>query len=148
MHGAVNDRARARTVLLFLETEDGCDHGVGNDGGRRGARRRDARARRRDGRLPCAFAHPRGGDSKLTGVKPDRQGIVEIRTRAGARLSHRIHAVRGTADNPMPREEVEEKALDLLGPVLGSDRARALKARIWELEGLADVRELRPLLRA
>lgn len=88
------------------------------------------------------------GDPALTGVKPDRQGIVEIRTRAGARLSHRVHAVRGTADNPMPREEVEEKALDLLGPVLGSDRARALTARIWELEGLADVRELRPLLRA
>jgi len=88
------------------------------------------------------------GDPELTGTKPDRQGIVEIRTRAGERLSHRIYAVRGTADNPMERLEVEEKALDLLGLVLGDDRAQALATRIWELEGLGDVRDLRPLLRA
>ena len=88
------------------------------------------------------------GDPELTGTKPDRQGIVEIRTRAGERLSHRIYAVRGTSDNPMERLEVEEKALDLLGLVLGDDRAQALATRIWELEGLGDVRDLRPLLRA
>jgi len=48
----------------------------------------------------------------------------------------------------MPRHEVETKAHDLLVPVLGAARARALTAEIWRIEGLASVRSLRPLLQA
>ena len=71
---------------------------------------------------------------------------MEIETTDGRSLAHHTRAVRGTADDPMTREEVEAKALDLLEPVLGPDRARALVAAIWEAEALGDVRELRPLL--
>jgi hypothetical protein len=56
--------------------------------------------------------------------------------------------VRGTPDNPMDAGEVESKALDLLAPVLGAERARALTAQIWRIERLPSVRALRPLLRA
>ena len=61
-------------------------------------------------------------------------------------VSHRTRAVRGTADSPMERAEVEAKCLDLLGPVLGAEQSRALVAAVWEIEALADARELRPLL--
>jgi hypothetical protein len=43
---------------------------------------------------------------------------------------------------------VEAKALDLLVAPLGAARARELVDRVWDLERVADVRELRPLLRA
>lgn len=85
-------------------------------------------------------------DRELGAARPRRQAIVEIETTDGRSLAHRTRAVRGTADDPMTRDEVEAKALDLLQPVLGPDRARALVAAIWEAEALDDVRELRPLL--
>ena len=51
---------------------------------------------------------------ELMEARPRRQAIVEIDLRDGRRLSHRTIAVRGTADNPMTRDEVEAKALDLM----------------------------------
>jgi len=83
----------------------------------------------------------------LNDVRPRRQGIVEIESRDGRKLTHRTYAVKGTADNPMTRAEVEAKALDLLASVIGARRARALIDSVWKLETLADMRELRPLLR-
>src|SRR5205823_1142789 len=88
------------------------------------------------------------GDPALNDTTPPRQAIVELTTRDGRTLSHRVYAVRGTADNPMPRQEVEAKAIELLAGVLGPDRARQLVDRIWAIEELGDVRELRPLLQA
>ena len=85
---------------------------------------------------------------ELTDARPRRQGIVEITTHDGRTLAHRTYAVRGTADNPMPRQEVEDKARDLLAPVLGAKRTQALIDAIWNIERLRNVRELRALLRA
>jgi len=55
-------------------------------------------------------------------------------------------AVRGTAENPMTRAEVDAKSYDLLAPVTGKARARRLCDAVWDLERLKSVRELRPLL--
>ena len=87
------------------------------------------------------------GDDALTRVMPSRQGIVEVSLRGGRKLRHHMQAVRGTAENPMTREEVDAKSYDLLAPVLGRDRARKLCDAIWNLERLKDVRKLRPLLK-
>jgi len=65
-------------------------------------------------------------NQELTAAHPPRQAIVEIALCDGRVLSHRTRAVRGTADNPMSRAEVEAKALDLMRGPLGSDRARSL----------------------
>ena len=48
----------------------------------------------------------------------------------------------------MTREEVGEKARDLCAPILGKKRAVQLIDAIWNLDKLADVRKLRPLLQA
>ncbi len=88
------------------------------------------------------------GDDALSAAMPSRQGIVEITLKDGRTLAHHTQAVRGTAENPMTRAEVDEKGYDLIAPVLGKARARKLCDTVWRLEKLRDVRALRPLLRA
>ena len=86
------------------------------------------------------------GDDALTKTMPARQGIVELALRDGRLLRHHTVAVRGTAENPMTRDEVDAKSYDLIAPVSGKARARKLCDAVWNLEKLADVRRLRPLL--
>jgi 2-methylcitrate dehydratase PrpD len=88
------------------------------------------------------------GDDALSAAMPSRQGIVEIRLRDGRELKHHTQAVRGSAENPMTRDEVDEKCFDLMAPVIGRARARKLCDAVWRLEKLDNVRALRPLLRA
>jgi 2-methylcitrate dehydratase PrpD len=87
------------------------------------------------------------GDDALTKAMPSREGIVELRLRDGRELRHHTRAVRGTAENPMTRAEVDAKSYDLLAPVLGKSRGRRLCDAVWALEKLDDMCKLRPLLR-
>jgi len=87
------------------------------------------------------------GDDALTQAMPSRQGIVELRLHDGREFRHHTRAVRGTAENPMTRAEVDAKSYDLIAPVIGRARARKLCDLIWRLEKVKDVRALRPLLR-
>ena len=87
------------------------------------------------------------GSAELTRAG-GRQAIIELDLRGGRRLSHHTRAVRGTADNPMTRAEIDAKCADLFAPVLGARRARSLIDRLWRLEAEKDVRNLRPLLQA
>ena len=86
------------------------------------------------------------GDDALTRAMPSRQGIVEITLRGGRQLRYHTSAVRGTAENPMTRAEVDVKSYDLIAPLSGKARARKLCDAVWSLEKLRDVRKLRPLL--
>jgi 2-methylcitrate dehydratase PrpD len=88
------------------------------------------------------------GDDALSAAMPSRQGIVEVSLRDGRRLTSHTRAVRGTAENPMTRAEVDEKSYDLMAPVLGKARARKLCNAVWKLEKVRDLRALRPLFRA
>lgn len=87
------------------------------------------------------------GDAELD-ADPNRQAILEIATSDGRQIREHTKAVRGTASNPMSRTEVEDKSMDLLGPVIGVERARALVDAVWNIEALDDVVSLRPLLQA
>ena len=88
------------------------------------------------------------GDDGLSAAMPSRQGIVEITLIDGRELSHHTKAVRGSAENPMTRAEVDEKCYDLMVPIIGKTRARKLCDAVWHLEQCRDVRSLRPLLHA
>jgi 2-methylcitrate dehydratase PrpD len=85
-------------------------------------------------------------DEGLERLYPRRVSIVEVQLRDGTQLTERVDAVRGTAENPMTREEVIEKAHGLMAGVLGSARSDALVQRVMNLEKLSNIRELRPLL--
>jgi len=86
------------------------------------------------------------GSAELSRAKTT-QAIVEIVTRRGERFRYHTRAVRGSAANPMKRDEVAAKARDLLVPVLGRRRSEALIGAVWNVEGIEDVRALRCLLR-
>jgi len=88
------------------------------------------------------------GDDGLSAAMPSRPGIVEVSLRDGRELKRHTTAVRGTAENPMTRGEVDEKSYDLMAPVIGRARARKLCDAVWKLEKVRDARGLRPLLRA
>jgi 2-methylcitrate dehydratase PrpD len=87
------------------------------------------------------------GDDELTKAMPSRQGIVELVLRDGTTRRHHMKAVRGTAENPMTRAEVDAKAYDLIAPVFGKARARRLCDAVWSLDARRDIRKLRPLLK-
>jgi 2-methylcitrate dehydratase PrpD len=63
-----------------------------------------------------------------------RQAIVTLYEVSGGVRQHRTRHVRGTWGNPMPRSEVDAKARDLIGPVLGSERTSHLLSSLWRLE--------------
>ena len=86
------------------------------------------------------------GDDALEKLEPARVAIVEITLYDGTMLQSRVDAVRGTADNPMPRDEVVTKARDLMEPVLGKQQAGKLIDTLMAIEGVSDIRSLRALL--
>jgi 2-methylcitrate dehydratase PrpD len=85
-------------------------------------------------------------DEALERLMPKRVAIVEVTLNDGKVLTDRVEAVRGTADNPMTRDEVAAKARELMTPVLGAAPTAKLIERIFDLENLKSVRDLRPLL--
>jgi 2-methylcitrate dehydratase PrpD len=85
---------------------------------------------------------------ELRHARPRRQAIVDVETPDGEHLSHRVVAVRGTADNPMENGEVEAKARDLMGDVLGAKRSELLIEAIRDLGKVKSLTRLRPLWQA
>jgi hypothetical protein len=70
---------------------------------------------------------------------------MEIRLKDGRTLRHQTLAAKGTFENPLTRQEVEEKSLDLLAPIMGKRRASALISALFGIQKLKDARELRAL---
>jgi 2-methylcitrate dehydratase PrpD len=87
------------------------------------------------------------GDDALSRAMPTRQGIVELELADARVLREHTLAVRGTPENPMTRDEVQDKALGLLAPVLGDGQALLLCEAVWQLEKLPQARKLGALLR-
>jgi len=85
-------------------------------------------------------------DPRIDARRPRREAIVEVTLNDGTQMSEWVRDVRGTAENPMPREEVVAKARDLIAPVLGGATCSTLIDKVLVLETLKDIRELRPAL--
>jgi 2-methylcitrate dehydratase PrpD len=85
-------------------------------------------------------------DEELAKLLPARETVVEIELDDGTKLSERVSAVRGTPRNPMSRNEVIDKARDLISPVLGREPSTRLIETVFNLENLTDIRTLRRLL--
>jgi 2-methylcitrate dehydratase PrpD len=85
-------------------------------------------------------------DQEIERNTEQREAIVEVTLTDGAQLREHTTAVRGTAANPMTREEVVAKCRDLITPVLGAATTAELIAKILDLENVKNIGELRPLL--
>jgi 2-methylcitrate dehydratase PrpD len=85
-------------------------------------------------------------DPRIDARRPRREAIVELTLNDGTELTKWVRDVRGTAENPMTREEVIDKARDLIAPVLGSSVTSNLISKVFALDTMRDIRELRPAL--
>lgn len=82
----------------------------------------------------------------LTEARPPRQAIIEIDTKDGRHLRHHTRAVLGTPANPMRRDQVVDKARDLILADLGAARTEALIDAVLGIDAMPDIRGLRALL--
>jgi 2-methylcitrate dehydratase PrpD len=85
-------------------------------------------------------------DPQLEARLPRREATVIVQLTDGTQLTEHVDAVRGTAENPMPRAEVVAKCQDLMSPILGRAHCADLIDQVLALETVTDVRGLRPLL--
>src|SRR5438552_98877 len=85
-------------------------------------------------------------DPRIDARRPRREAIVEVTLADGTQMSEWVRDVRGTAENPMPREEVVRKARELIAPVLGGATCATLIDKLLAVENQPQQRELRPVL--
>ena len=85
-------------------------------------------------------------DAELERLMPKLVATVEVTLLDGTILTERVEAVRGTAANPMTREDIIAKARDLITPVTGAATCQKLIDKVFALENVNNMLELRPLL--
>ena len=85
-------------------------------------------------------------DPDLMNPAAPRSGKVTATLQDGRAVEHFTPHAYGTKENPMSTADVNAKALSLLEPALGRERAEAVIERVNDLEGLGNVRELIPYL--
>src|SRR3990172_5179939 len=85
------------------------------------------------------------GDPSLTDAQRRWRAVIEITLKDGRKLTHQTMAAKGSFENPLTPQEENEKALDLIAPILGKRKANALLAALWNFEKIKDVRALRRL---
>ncbi len=79
-------------------------------------------------------------------IDNSRQAIVTAQLHDGRTLRHHTLHVRGTPADPMTAAEVQDKARDLMAPVLGLPTTNALIEQLTHLERLPRTSDLRRLL--
>jgi 2-methylcitrate dehydratase PrpD len=85
-------------------------------------------------------------DKALDDPAAPRGARVEVTLTDGRTFDHTTRFPPGTKENPLSVEGVNEKARDLMTPVLGKNKTERLIARINHLETVHDVGALRVLL--
>ena len=85
-------------------------------------------------------------DPDLMNPAAPRSGKVTATLQDGRTVEHFTPHAYGTKENPMSTADVNAKALSLLEPALGRERAEAVIERVNDLERLSNVRELIPYL--
>jgi len=88
------------------------------------------------------------GDPTLTDVQRRWRCVMEVHLKDGRVLNHQTLAAKGSSENPLTPVEENEKALDLIVPILGRKKSAALLDALWNFDEIADVRALRKLYAA
>ncbi len=85
------------------------------------------------------------GDPGLTDAERRWRCVMAVKLNDGRTLTHQTMAAKGSFENPLTPQEEEDKALDLIAPILGKQRSRNLLAALWNIDTLNDVCSLRKL---
>lgn len=84
-------------------------------------------------------------DAEVERAYPERwMSIVEVRTRNGEHLSEKVEVPKGDPENPLTRDELEDKALRLGAYAGGAtpDEMRAVIERTWVLDSEPEIGDL------
>ncbi len=73
-------------------------------------------------------------------------GEVEIRTRSGQTLTHRVLHPKGSRENPLSDADLEHKFRSMASPHMNESRIDRLLEQLWNIERLEDMSALPPLL--
>jgi 2-methylcitrate dehydratase PrpD len=82
-------------------------------------------------------------DPELLEILSPRQVRLEILTQSGKRVSKHLLTYRGTPEDPLSAQDVEEKARELATPVIGIRKTEELIQCVRNLDYIKDMRELR-----
>jgi 2-methylcitrate dehydratase PrpD len=85
------------------------------------------------------------GDPSLTDVQRRWRCVMEVHLKDGRVLKGQTMAAKGSFENPLNPAEEQEKAVDLIAPILGKKRCADLLEALWNIEKIRDVRSLRKL---
>lgn len=85
------------------------------------------------------------GDPALTDPSRRWRCAMEIKLKDGRQFCQQTMAARGGLDNPLTRQDAEEKALDLIAPALGKLRSRKLITALFEVHQMKNMRAMRRL---
>ncbi len=88
------------------------------------------------------------GDPTLTDVQRRWRCVMEVHLKDGRVLNDQTMAAKGSSENPLTPAEENEKALDLIVPILGRQKSAALLDALWNFDEIPDVRMLRKLYSA
>jgi 2-methylcitrate dehydratase len=72
----------------------------------------------------------------------NRAAVVTVVTTDGKRLEKRVQYSKGHPKNPFSNDELTEKFMDSVVPLLGSDRAKRIAETVWNIERTADASTL------
>ena len=73
-------------------------------------------------------------DLELERLMPRREAVVEVTLADGKVLTERVGTVRGTAENPMSRQDLVAKARDPMAPVPGGAACqKPIDRNFWTL---------------
>lgn len=79
-------------------------------------------------------------DPELDAAFPSRRAArIEMVLRDGTRISHLQPSRKGDPEQPLSDAELDSKLIELAGPVIGEEAARALLARLWVLDASAEL---------
>ena len=67
------------------------------------------------------------------------QAVVTVRTTDGRELVERVEAASGTPGNPVPDEELVDKFMELVLPILPKEKAERMVEEVWQLDKLEGV---------
>jgi 2-methylcitrate dehydratase PrpD len=75
-----------------------------------------------------------------------RAAVVTLELNDGTIYTERVEHPTGTPGNPMSDAMVQEKFTGLATAALGAEKASRAQRAVWEIDKMADIRELLPLL--
>jgi hypothetical protein len=86
------------------------------------------------------------GDESLTDVQRRWRCVMEVHLKNGRVLHGQTMAAKGSFENPLNLNEEKEKAMDLIGPILGKARSIELLDYLWKIDQVKNMASLQAFL--